>query len=238
MNTDTIVRLTICALFFLVILYVFYRKKIPLTYSLILLPILLLGLTVLLDIPDINNILSFTLVAVTAIYVIFTGQQVTKTEQIITETKQQRLAASQPIILIKYVQQITTLTTALDTFVFWNAGNGPAIEVNYILLGENKNLLEANRETFLKSGDDYRYYVSNNRLIAGNNFIVCEFKRIDSIAGIEIFDQTWLPFKVEYGSKPNNPIIVLGELSFRFDIKDNEKIQDFNAKPKSNLLTS
>ena len=93
----------------------------------------------------------FALVAVTMAYAIFTYRQVQASKQMIGEAKEQRLAALQPIVILKSVQKpmagveptLVLRSEYFSNFLAWNAGNGPAIEIEIALLDNNQSLLEA-----------------------------------------------------------------------------------------------
>jgi len=44
--------------------------------------------------------------------------------------------------------------------------------------------------------------------------------------------QTWLPFKLKKASKGSEVYVVPGELEFKFNIAEEDKIKIFSNKPK------
>lgn len=182
----------------------------------------------------------FALVAVTMAYAIFTYQQVQASEEMISEVKEQRLAALQPIIILKTTQKPMAgvdLTSVLRSeyfsyFVVWNAGNGPGIEIEMVLLDNNLNPLEAHRETFLRPGEEYAFTPALHTRPEGKYYAVCQYKRVVSPTVEEVWDQAWLPFNLSKASKEREVYVAPGELDFKFGLAKTEKIDVFTGKPK------
>lgn len=184
----------------------------------------------------------FALVAVTMAYAIFTYQQVQASKEMISETKEQRLAALQPIVVLKSVRKPMAgveLTSVLRSeyfshFMVWNAGNGPAIELEIAFLHSNLNLIEAHRETFLRSGEEYAFAPQTklNLQPEGKYYVVCQYKRTLYPTAEEVWDQTWLPFNLSKASKEGEVYAAPGELDFRFGLLKRDKVDAFTSKPE------
>ena len=184
----------------------------------------------------------FALVAVTMAYAIFTYQQMRASREMISEVKEQRLAALQPIIILKSVQKPMAgveSTSVLRSeyfshFVVWNAGNGPAIEIETALLRSNLRWKEAHRETFLKTGEEYAFRIETNLSLQaeGKYYVVCQYKRTLYPTVEEVWDQTWLPFNLKKASKEGEVYVEPGELDFKFGLSKRDKIDAFPSKPE------
>lgn len=184
----------------------------------------------------------FALVAVTMAYAVFTYQQVQATREMISEAKEQRLAALQPIIILKSVQkpmadiepESVLRSKYFSHFVVWNAGNGPAIELEIALLHDNLNVIEAHRETFLRSGEEYAFspQVKVAEHPEGKYYIACQYKRTLYPTTEEVWDQAWLPFSLSKASKEGEVYTAPGELRFRFGLSKKEKVDIFTNKPE------
>jgi hypothetical protein len=184
----------------------------------------------------------FALVAVTMAYAIFTYQQVQASKQMIGEAKEQRLARLQPIIMLKSTRQPMAgmplrsglLSEHFSHFVAWNAGSGPAVELEIALLRDNLNLIEAHRETFLRSGEEYTFKPQTKLYLQaeGKYYVVCQYKRALYPTEEEVWDQTWLPFNLSKASKEGEVYVAPGELDFRFGLSKKDKVEAFTSKPK------
>ena len=181
----------------------------------------------------------FALVAVTMAYAIFTYQQMRASREMISEVKEQRLAALQPIVIVKSVQKPMAgveLTSVLRSeyfshFVVWNAGNGPAIEIEMLLLDNNKDLKQAHRETFLRPSEEYCFTPDLGRYPEGKYYVVCQYKRTLYPTAEEVWDQTWLPFNLSKASKEGEVYVAPGELDFKFALSKKDKVDAFTSKP-------
>lgn len=183
----------------------------------------------------------FALVAVTMAYAVFTYQQVQATREMISEAKEQRLAALQPIIILKTTQkpmagiEFESLLRSeyFSHFVVWNAGNGPAIELEITFLHSNLNLIEAHRETFLRSGEEYAFAPQTKLSLQPESkyYVVCQYKRTLYPTTEEVWDQTWLPFHLSKASKEGEVYIAPGELDFKFGLSKKDKVDAFTSKP-------
>lgn len=181
----------------------------------------------------------FSLVAVTMAYAIFTYQQMSASREMISEVKEQRLAALQPIIILKATQKpiagepmtLVLRSEYFSHFVIWNAGNGPAIEIEMVLLDNNRDLKQARRETFLRPSEEYRFTPDLGSYPEGKYYTVCQYKRVMSPSLEEVWDQTWLPFNLGKASKEGEVYVAPGELEFKFGLSKKDKVDAFTSKP-------
>jgi len=182
----------------------------------------------------------FALVAVTMAYAIFTYQQMRASREMISEVKEQRLATLQPIVIVKAYQKpmagepVTSVLRSeyFSHFVVWNAGSGPAIEIEMVLLDNNLDSKQAHRETFLRSGEEYRFTPELASYAEGKYYIVCQYKRVVSPTAEEVWDQTWLPFNLSKASKEGEVYAAPGELEFKFGRLKKDKVDAFTSKPE------
>lgn len=200
----------------------------------------LLAIALFLIPSEFERLALFALVAVTMAYVFFTYQQVQASKEMISETKEQRLAGLQPIVIVKTARkpmagaELTSVLRSeyLSHFVVWNAGNGPAIEIEMALVDNNENLLEAHRETFLRPGEEYCFTPGLGGHPEGKYYVVCQYKRVIAPTAKEVWDQTWLPFKLSKASKEGEVYAAPGELNFKFGLSKSEKVDAFASKPE------
>ena len=200
----------------------------------------LLAIALLLIPSQFERLALFALVAITMVYATFTYQQVQASKEMVSEAKEQRFATLQPIIILKSIHKpldahASTLRSEYHShFVVWNAGNGPAIEIEIALLKSTQNLIEAHRETFLRAGEEYCFtsQTALDLLPEDKYYIVCQYKRVVSPTADEIWDQTWLPFSLSRASKKGEVYVAPGELDFKFGLSKRDTIVAFTSKPE------
>lgn len=199
----------------------------------------LLAISLFLIPSQFERLALFALVAVTMTYAVFTYQQVQASKEMISEAKEQRLAALQPVVIVKTFQKpiagepITSILRSeyFSHFVIWNAGSGPAIEIEIALLDNNLDLKQAHRETFLRPGEEYRFTPELDSYPEGKYYIVCQYKRILYPTAEEVWDQSWLPFNLGKASKEGEVYAAPGELDFKFGLSKKDKVDAFPSKP-------
>lgn len=205
-----------------------------------ILALVLLAVALYLIPEQFERLALFALVAVTMAYAIFTHAQAEASKKMIEEMKEQRLAASQPIIIQKAEHKLGDLhigdgelpSNYFSHFIIWNAGDGPAIEVEISLLDEQRNPLYSHRETFMRAGEQRKFLPNLADRLESKYYLACEYKRIFSVAGDETRDQTWLPFELLKASKEGEMYVRPGELEFRFRVPKEELIDVFGSQHK------
>jgi hypothetical protein len=134
------------------------------------------------------------------------------------EMREQRIIASRPVIIQKAVplQFIDEDTGTSDNFQIYNAGNGPAIELEILLLDKDKKLLAGQRETFLQAGDAIKdfYPAGLGEHVNSDCYLLCRYQSIQSIGTKPSWYQTWLPFKPVKSKSKDYIYIRSGELEF------------------------
>lgn len=186
----------------------------------------------------INILLLLALVFVTGIYAVRTAEIAGATRKQAEEIKEQRIMASRPVIIQRavYEQEVYGSTSNhFHHFEVYNAGNGPAIEIEISLLNEKKDTsLKSIRKTFLRAGQPptelYDFQVSNleEHLIY---YFTCEYQGISSRVAEQKWYQTWLPFEVIKSSEEHKIWVKPGELEFK-EVTESDRIDAFSRKDK------
>jgi len=155
-------------------------------------------------IPGLNMILLAGLIGVTAFYAIRTAEIAKATKEqadasvkMAEEMREQRVMTSRPVIIEKAVpHKVITAGVISDNFEIYNAGNGPAIELEIFLLDSRKRLLQTQRETFLRAGEQpIKFHPSClGSHVNSTCYLLFRYRSIISLER-RIWYQTWLPFK-------------------------------------------
>ena len=192
------------------------------------------------------------LVIATIFYAKRTSEIAEATKEQAKEIREQRVMASRPVIIQKAVYKEIGLTddeiqwigiersagSYFSHFEVYNAGNGPAIEVEISLLNKEKILIANEemkpiswRESFLRASDPaIKFRPSNiaNLEESITYYLVCEYQ---SILSRETWYQTWLAFEPAKSSKEDEIFIVAGELEFK-EATEKERIDAFSRRSK------
>jgi hypothetical protein len=191
----------------------------------------------------IDTIILFILASATIFYAIRTSdiaeatkQQAAASVRMAEEIREQRITTSRPVMIQKAMPTIIdgTTTDVFSHFEVYNAGNGPAIELQVSLLDKEKRPLRALRETSVKAGESpirpsaFRPAVPFELadLPESTYYIVCEYQSIFSrLSKKQTWYQTWLPFQ-RCKSSQGGVRVEPGELEFG-EIHENERIDAF-----------
>ena len=194
------------------------------------------------DLSDaLQVLLMYLLVTVTIWYARQTKEQAQASREAVDEMREQRVVASQPLIIQESICEKAIFESSTSEyfshFVIGNAGNGPAIELVYSILNEQKSSgipVHHKRRTFLRSGKEIIYSPELFRLEEGKYYFVCQYMKISRLTGKKSFNQTWLPFKVSRASKEGKVYVASDELSFRFDVPKESLLDVFprSSKPQ------
>jgi hypothetical protein len=188
----------------------------------ILIILIVLYLFDLIDVAQaIQIILTFALVSVTAVYVRRTGdiangtkKQAEASMKMAEEMKEQRIMTSRPII----VQRARERAYDSDDFEIFNIGNGPAIELEIMVLDNNKMQKYFQRHTFFIQDPEKPIEFPPLSLETYNSFLdticylVSQYRSVDTK---QIWYQTWLPFIPKISQSGDRIIITAQELEFR-----------------------
>jgi hypothetical protein len=152
------------------------------------------------------------------------------------EMREQRIISSRPVIIQKAVPAKYIVERDMsDAFEIYNAGNGPAIELEISLLNLNKEKppLDKHRESFLRAGDSIKFYPSKSvEFKESIYYVVCEYQGILSRGSKQTCYQTWLPFEIKKSGKGSKVYGEAGELRFEDGVTESERIDAFGSRGK------
>ena len=174
------------------------------------------------------------LVIVTGIYAWRTHVISKATKEQAEEMKEQRIMTSRPVIIQRAVYKEGTWTDEEIQFIgieksagyyfshfeVYNAGNGPAIEVEISLLNKEKILIVNEemkpiswRDSFLRARESpIKFYSSELANLEESAFyLVTEYRSISPLGAEKIWYQTLLPFKTVKASKEGEIYVQDGE---------------------------
>ena len=193
----------------------------------------------------IQIVLMGLLVVVTGIYVWRTfaisnapKKQADASVRIAEEMREQRVMASRPVIIQKAVVETETELATFGSkdwfsyFEVYNAGNGPAIEVEISLLNKEKTPIHSQRETFLRADEPPIQFSSHPIYPEKPTFyLVCEYQSILSRGSQQTWYQTWLPFEAVEASEDGKIYVKAGELEF-CEVSEKDRIDAFSSRSK------
>ena len=190
-----------------------------------------------------QTLLTIGLVLVTAIYAFSTEKIAKATKEqaeasikMAEEMKNQRILVSKPIIIQKAVYEKSQGKYLFSHFEIYNAGSGPAIEMEISLLDKEKNPFLSHRESFLIAGEKpfqpFRSSPSELSYFHGlNYYLISEYKSILFTTENPIWYQTILPFKTTEANEKGGFYLQAGELEFR-EVLEKDRIDAFNSRSK------
>ncbi len=179
----------------------------------------------------IQIIISFVLVLITAVYVKRTSdiaqatrEQADASVKMAKEMREQR----RPIVVQEAIEPKGTAfslgdaedieITPSDCFQIHNIGNGPAIELEIILLkSKEKKLPEILKKTFLRSDAETPVVFTPHGLaeFTGQTcYLLCRYRSVLSPDEKQIWYETWLPFTPKKSQRGDRIIIAPEELYF------------------------
>lgn len=194
----------------------------------------------------VNIFLVGTLVIVTAVYVVETAK-ISKTSEKSSNAMEQQARASmeiaemgsRPMIIQKpvYKELVDAVFPVLRSdyfshFEIYNAGNGPAIELEVSLLDKQERQLHSKRVTFLRAGEQATFQPCFGDVEESKYYLVCEYRRLFSHTLAQTWDQTWLPFELSKSGKKGEVYVAPGELEFRQEVSDKDRIDAFGSRSK------
>jgi len=136
------------------------------------------------------------------------------------EMREQTIMASRPVIILRAArtESIPSELTQ-EYFEMYNAGNGPAIDVQVVLLDQWGKSLNGQRKEFLRAGETMEFYTDLPPNLNGRTFyVVSEYQGILSRSAEETWYQTWLLCKVSVTGK-----VISGKLEFHEVCEKNRK---------------
>ncbi len=174
------------------------------------------------------------LVTITAVYASSATRQARASVKMAEEMMEQRVIASRPIIIQEAIsRKYISEKDEPDYFQVYNAGNGPAIELEMSILNENKTPIVSERKTFLRSGEPPIQFMpfQSADLDESTYYLVCEYQGILSPLPKKTWYQTWLPFDLKKSSKTGKAIVKAGELTFE-EVTEDARIDAFSSRGK------
>jgi len=153
--------------------------------------------------------------------------------------REQRIMSSRPVIIQKAVVETETELATFGSkdwfsyFEVYNAGNGPAIEVEISLLNKEKTPIHSQRKTFLRAGEPPIEFSPSElaSLEKSTFYLVCEYQSILSQGTRKTWYQTWLPFETVEVSKEGKIYVKPGELEF-YEVSEKDRIDAFGSRSK------
>ena len=196
--------------------------------------------------PAFTLVLYAGLIVVTMVYAYFsmeiaeaTRHQANASVKVAEEMREQRVMASRPVVIQKVIVETETELATFGSkdwfsyFEVYNAGNGPAIEVEISLLNKKKTPIHSQRKTFLRAGEPPIEFSPSElaSLEKSTFYLVCEYQSIFSRGSQPIWYQTWLPFETVEASKEGKIYVKPGELEF-YEVSEKERIDAFGSRSK------
>ncbi len=153
--------------------------------------------------------------------------------------REQGVMSSRPLIIQKAVVETETELRTFGSkewfsyFEVYNAGNGPAIEVEISLLNKEKTPIHSQRKTFLRANEPPIEFSPSElaSLEKAAFYLVCEYQSIFSRGSQPTWYQTWLPFETIESSKEGKIYVKPGELEFK-EVSEKERIDAFSRRSK------
>ncbi|MFC1872486.1 hypothetical protein ACFLYV_02055 [Chloroflexota bacterium] len=185
------------------------------------------------------------LVGVTIIYAWSTHKQAESSSKAVERMREQTIITSRPVIIqkavtkpgVKRVKLRANDNTHLLTseyhshFVVMNVGHGPAVELEISLIDKDKNSCCAQRETYLKPGEEIVFRdLGLDHRNEGIYYLVCEYKLAFPLETVQKWQQTWLPFKLSKAKNADEFYAISGELNFK-EVVGQARITSFPNKP-------
>jgi hypothetical protein len=191
----------------------------------------------------IQSMLMFVLVLVTWSYALETrrisrasqeaakaaAEQADSSRKVAEEATKQTLIISRPTIIQKAVHEKDiyegSTSDYFSHFEIYNAGSGPAIELEILLLSKSRDLIEARRETFLRAAESPIKFCPLNLagLEESTYYLVSQYKSLLS----RTTEQTWLPFKLVKSSTGGKVYLAPDELEFKSEVPEKDRIEAF-----------
>ena len=184
-------------------------------------------------------LLMFGLVAVTTFYAWSASRQADASVKMAEEMKEQRIMASRPVIIQRAVLETESRFRTHDSldwfshFEVYNAGNGPAIEVEISLLNKEKTRIYSHRKSFLRAGETPIEFSPTDlaSLERSTFYLVAEYQSVFSHGSQPTWYQTWLPFETVEGDKRGKIYVKTGELEFK-EVSENDRLDAFSSRSK------
>jgi hypothetical protein len=192
------------------------------TAATLLLIYLILNTYIIEPVNFVQIMLTFGLVLATTLYAISAAKQADASVRMAEEMREQR----RPIVIQKAVPPAPGIVAIYavppspkivsDHFEIRNVGNGPAIELEIMLLNKGKHLLHEERKTFFSQIDAPIDFFPQGLENQENHtcYILCRYRSVLSTQTKPIWYRTWLPFVPVKSQRGDRIIIQPQELEF------------------------
>jgi hypothetical protein len=101
-------------------------------------------------------------------------------------------------------------------FEVYNAGNGPAVNLEVAMLNEKKAMQELQLQPFLRAGEHITFTPSNLSGYTGSNcYVLCRYQSVLSKAEPQVWYETWLSFKPTKSQTADKVYVASNELKFQ-----------------------
>jgi len=182
---------------------------------------------------------TLALAVAAAVYGWHARKQADASVEMAKEMREQRVMASRPVIIQKAVVKTETELRTFGSrdwfshFQVYNAGNGPAIEVEISLLNREKTPIHSQRKTFLRAGAPPIEFSPSElaSLEKSTYYLVSEYQSIFSRGPQQTWYQTWLPFETTEASEKGKIYVIPGELETK-EVTDKDRINAFGSRSK------
>jgi len=191
---------------------------------------------------SVQAVATIVLVCITIFYAISTKRQADANVKMAEEMKEQTLVASRPYIIQKAVfekenvsydnlkKELIISSPPFKHFEIYNAGNGPAIELEVSILDREKRLEASNRITYLSSKE--RAEIQLNQIINNiekpiRHYLVSEYQGVTMRTGKPMWYQTWMPFEISKSSQQGKLLLTPGGLEFK-EVTEKDRINAFS----------
>ena len=175
-----------------------------------------------------------------------TREQADASVKMAEEATEQRIMSSRPVIIQKAVREGEKKVHAIDSsyspahfshFEIFNAGNGPAVELEISLLDRldrERTSIHSHRENFLRAGElplEFHPFNLDSLEESKTYYLACEYQSILS-RDLKIWYQTLLPFKSLKSGKEGKIYVNSGELEFKDNVPENKRIDACSSRSK------
>jgi len=170
----------------------------------------------------VSAVVAAVLVGVIIMQAIASRKQAEASVKMAEETRQQR----RPIVVqemvapkgfrYKIAADDATEGIKSDCFGIQNVGNGPAIELEMILLNKDKKMCQEERKTFLRADDSPIVFYPSNLVENLNTtcYVLCRYRGVPSSNEAQLWYETWLPFTPVKSQSGNYIYVKPKELEF------------------------
>ncbi len=187
------------------------------------------ALVIVAVVPDHYNIssvlLTLALVLITCVYAMRTSDIAKANTIMAKEMREQTVVGSRPIVIPRPVHAPDLSDTykgqpdeRFQWFEVYNAGNGPAINLEVIMLNEEKKSREIQSQAYLRADE----YITYSPSILGNHldstcYVLCRYQSVIRTNPLQWYE-TWVPFTPKVSQRGDYTFVTVGETEFKESI--------------------